>query len=98
MFEEVIPVDFTDNNKNDFMAADTLPPMFAAYPDVVGVPEFRQMLGGISEKLAGRIMRERIEHIEIGRERKTTKWDVIVYINKNKRKPNDGLTAENEED
>jgi hypothetical protein len=64
---------------------DEQPAMFADYPDVVGVPELMQMLGGISAELACREMREKIEHLRIGREYKTTKYDVIAYIYNNKK-------------
>ena len=61
------------------------PAMFAAYPDVVGVEEICSMLGGISKKLARKLLsNKKIESLLIGREYKTTKQDVIDYINKEK--------------
>ena len=80
-------MDLINDNNNDFTPDNKpqiLPVMFTDYPDVIGVPELAKMLGGISEKLARRLMREKIEHLEIGREYKTTKEDVITYIYKNK--------------
>ena len=56
--------------------------MFTEYPDVVGVDELCQMLGGISRKLAYQILHENgIEHIKIGRSYKIPKINVIRYLN-----------------
>jgi hypothetical protein len=68
------------------MANKVQPVMFADYPDVVGIDEISQMLGGISKKLARRLLRSgQIEYLLIGREYKSTKEDVIAYIYSNKR-------------
>jgi len=62
------------------------PAIFAEYPDVVGVVEISQMLGGISKKLTYRLLKSgQIENLQIGREYKSTKEDVIAYIYSNKR-------------
>jgi hypothetical protein len=62
------------------------PAMFANYPDVVGVNEISQMLGGISKELTRRLLKSgKIENLQIGREYKSTKEDVIAYIYSNKR-------------
>jgi hypothetical protein len=62
------------------------PAMFANYPDVVGVTEICCMLGGISKKLARKLLSSgQIEHLLIGREFKSTKEDVIAYIYNNKK-------------
>jgi len=62
------------------------PGMFADYPDVGGVTEICSMLGGISKKLARRLLSNgQIEHLLIGREFKSTKEDVIAYIYNNKK-------------
>jgi hypothetical protein len=61
--------------------------MFSTYPDVLGVIEVAEMLGGISFKLVYRLFKEnKIVHLRIGREFKTTKEDVIDFINHEKRK------------
>jgi hypothetical protein len=68
------------------MANKVQPAMFADYPDVVGADEISQMLGGISKKLARRLLSSgQIENLIIGREYKSTKEDVIAYIYSNKR-------------
>lgn len=55
--------------------------MFAEYPDVVGVPDMRKMLGGISKKLAYKLLvRNEIHSIKIGREYKIPKCAVIDYL------------------
>lgn len=55
--------------------------LFREYPDVVGVDQLCVMLGGISRKLATRLLRERkIPYIRIGREYKVAKPDVIAYV------------------
>lgn len=55
--------------------------MFAEYPDVVGVPDMQQMLGGISKKLAYKLLSQNeIHSIRIGREYKITKCAIIDYL------------------
>lgn len=55
--------------------------MFIEYPDVVGVPEVQQMLGGISKKLAYRLLSQNeIYSIRIGREYKIPKCAVVEYL------------------
>ena len=55
--------------------------IFEQYPDVVGVDELCKMLGGISRKLAYRILRKNeISSVRIGREYKVAKVDVIDFI------------------
>lgn len=55
--------------------------MFEDYPDVVGVDEMRKMLGGISRKLAYRLLtNQEIKSVRIGRTYKIPKIYVIEYL------------------
>lgn len=55
--------------------------LFKDYPDVVGISDFRKMLGGISEVFAWRLMREnRVKHFIIGNSYKIPKIWVIEYV------------------
>lgn len=55
--------------------------MFEEYPDVVGVPDMQIMLGGISKKLAYKLLSQKeIHNIRIGREYKIPKCAVIDYL------------------
>lgn len=55
--------------------------MFDEYPDVVGVDDLRKMLGGVSKKLAYRLLSEnKISSVRIGREYKVAKIDVINFF------------------
>lgn len=57
------------------------PAIFEKYPDVVGTEELREMLGGISKKLAYRILQQnQIPSIRIGREYKIAKVDIIEFL------------------
>ena len=56
-------------------------PMFTEYPDVVEVDDLRKMLGGISKKLAYRLLAEQeIHSIRVGRTYKIPKLCVIEYL------------------
>ncbi len=55
--------------------------MFDSYPDVVDVPTLRKMLGGISKKLAYRLLANgEIQSIRIGRSYKIPKICVIEFL------------------
>lgn len=55
--------------------------MFKEYPDVVAVEDLRQMLGGISRKLAYKLLAENeIRSVRVGREYKIPKVCVINYL------------------
>ncbi len=55
--------------------------MFEKYPDVVEVDDLRTMLGGISKKLAYRLLAEQeIRSIKVGRTYKIPKICVIEYL------------------
>ena len=55
--------------------------MFEDYPDVVEVDDLRRMLGGISRKLAYRLLADReIKSVRIGRTYKIPKLCVIEYL------------------
>ena len=55
--------------------------MFKNYPDVVNVKELQSMLGGISNTLAYRMLREKkIKSKKVGREYKIPKVNVIKYV------------------
>ena len=55
--------------------------MFEEYPDVVEVDDLRKMLGGISRKLAYRLLADQeIKSVRIGRTYKIPKLNVIEYL------------------
>lgn len=55
--------------------------MFDRYPDVVNVDDLCRMLGGISKKLAYRLLQdESIQSVRIGRSYKIPKVCVIEYL------------------
>lgn len=55
--------------------------MFTDYPDIVNLTQMRKMLGGISNTLAYRILREKkIKSKKVGREYKIPKVNVIKYM------------------
>lgn len=55
--------------------------MFDDYPDVVEVDDLRKMLGGISRKLAYRLLaNQEIKNVRIGRTYKIPKVCVIEYL------------------
>lgn len=54
---------------------------FSLYPDVVTLPEFRQMLGGIGDKTARKLVREnRVKHYYIRNTYLIPKTHVIDYL------------------
>ena len=58
--------------------------MFEKYPDVVEVKELCQMLGGISKKLAYRLLTNgEIFNVRVGRSYKIPKMSVIAYLTGN---------------
>lgn len=55
--------------------------MFANYPDVVEINQLREMLGGISRKLAYRLLADNeIRSVRVGRTYKIPKACVIEYL------------------
>ena len=55
--------------------------MFDNYPDVVEVDDLRVMLGGISKKLAYRLLADQeIRSVRVGRSYKIPKICVIEYL------------------
>lgn len=55
--------------------------MFTDYPDIVNLTQIRKMLGGISNTLAYRMLREKkIKSKKVGREYKIPKVNVIKYV------------------
>lgn len=55
--------------------------MFDKYPDVVEVDDLRKMLGGISRKLAYRLLSDQeIRAVKIGRTYKIPKICIIEYL------------------
>lgn len=55
--------------------------MFESYPDVVEVDDLRKMLGGISRRLAYRLLADQeIRSIKVGRAYKIPKVCVIEYL------------------
>ena len=55
--------------------------MFTNYPDIINIEQMRKMLGGISNTLAYRMLREKkIKSKKVGREYKIPKVNVIKYI------------------
>lgn len=55
--------------------------MFEKYPDVVEVDDLRVMLGGISKKLAYRLLADQeIKSVRVGRSYKIPKICVIEYL------------------
>ena len=68
------------------MDCPNTPAMFEKYPDVVGVNELCEMLGGINKRLAYSILSNNlIPSIRVGREYKITKIDVIAFFLKQKK-------------
>ena len=56
-------------------------PMFENYPDVVEVEDLRKMLGGISKRLAYKLLAEQeIRSVRVGRAYKIPKICVIEYL------------------
>ena len=55
--------------------------MFTDYPDIVNLTQMRKMLGGISNSLAYRMLREKkIKSKKVGRQYKIPKVNVIKYV------------------
>lgn len=55
--------------------------MFENYPDVVEVEDLRKMLGGISKRLAYKLLAEQeIRSVRVGRAYKIPKICVIEYL------------------
>ena len=55
--------------------------MFTDYPDIVNLVQMRKMLGGISNTLAYRMLREKkIKSKKVSREYKIPKVNVIKYV------------------
>ena len=55
--------------------------MFEKYPDVVEVDDLRVMLGGISKKLAYRLLADKeIRSVKVGRAYKIPKVCIIEYL------------------
>ena len=55
--------------------------MFENYPDVVEVEDLRKMLGGISKRLAYKLLAEQeIQSVRVGRAYKIPKICVIEYL------------------
>ena len=55
--------------------------MFTDYPDIVNLVQMRKMLGGISNTLAYRMLREKkIKSKKVSREYKIPKVNVINYV------------------
>ena len=55
--------------------------LFESYPDVVEVDDLCKMLGGISRKLAYRLLaRQEIKSVRIGRSYKIPKVFIIEYL------------------
>lgn len=55
--------------------------MFTDYPDIVNLTQMRKMLGGISNSLAYRMLREKkIKSKKVGGEYKIPKVNVIKYV------------------
>ena len=55
--------------------------MFTDYPDIVNLVQMRKILGGISNNLAYRMLREKkIKSKKVGREYKIPKVNVIKYV------------------
>ena len=55
--------------------------MFEKYPDVVSVPELCNMLGGMSRKLAYKMLANgEIFSVKVGRSYKIPKVSVIAYL------------------
>ena len=55
--------------------------MFADYPDVVEVTQLREILGGISKRLAYQLLTSgKVHSVRIGRAYKSPKTSVIEYL------------------
>ena len=66
--------------KGDVMMNDKIK-MFEKYPDVVEVEQLREMLGGISRKLAYKLLAEKdIHSVRVRRTYKIPKACVIEYL------------------
>lgn len=63
------------------MTRNQLEKRFSLYPDVVTLQEFRQMLGGIGDKTARKLVREnRVKHYYIRNTYLIPKTHVIDYL------------------
>ncbi|HBJ02862.1 hypothetical protein BSK48_16220 [Paenibacillus odorifer] len=52
------------------------------FPDIVTVVQMREMLGGISNKTAYKLLQEnKIHHFKIGRNYKIPKINILLYLN-----------------
>lgn len=66
--------------KGDVMMNDKIK-IFEKYPDVVEVEQLREMLGGISRKVAYKLLAEKeIHSVRVGRTYKIPKACVIEYL------------------
>lgn len=56
-------------------------PMFEDYPDVVEVTQLREILGGISKRLAYQLLTSgKVHSVRIGRAYKSPKTSAIEYL------------------
>lgn len=56
--------------------------LFQDFPDVVNISDMCEMLGGISNKTAYRLLQEnKISYFKIGRIYKIPKINIIMYLN-----------------
>ena len=84
MFDSAVSCIYMSNQqclKGSIAFAMKTKEMFETYPDVVGVDDLCKMLGGISRKLAYRLLSDQeIKSVRIGRSYKIPKVFIIEYL------------------
>lgn len=75
-------------NNNGLSRREAYHLMFREYPDVVGIEQMCEMIGGISTKTGYKMLREnKIKSYKIGRTYKIPKINIIMYLNVLKKSP-----------
>ena len=55
--------------------------LFRTYPDIVDIPQFRKMLGGIADSTARKLLKENcVKHFSVRQTYYITKSSIIDYV------------------